>query len=210
MGTQTAPGYMLQDEMSIVGCPHKHSLFVNASDITFAQADLDTYFTQEIITALGGDKLEIVKDVIGTVGSSPVTEKFLGNSHDISTSILLSWDRSVEFRPTLTLTAPNGTLIDLAGRITFRSNLAFIDLHFPLVQGGSTIDQKGAWKLGISGISLAAANFSLNYHLLVVSDNSSINTDAGLDLDDAGTGEPIPIRVVAKDGNTPITGANAV
>lgn len=210
MGTQSAPGYILQDEMAAVGCPDNHSLFVNATDTTFAQANLDTYFTSEIITALGGDKLEIVKDVVGTAGATAVTEQFRGNTNDIATSILLSWDQGREQRPKLTLTAPDGTVVDLAGRITLQAKLAFINLQFPLKQGGSTINQKGAWQLGISTSGAVTGAGPLNYHLLVVSDNSTIDTSAALQIDDAGTGEAVPIKVVAKDGGAPVTGANVV
>jgi len=210
MGTQSAPGYMLQDEMAAVSCPHKQSLFVNATDTTFAQSNLDTYFNSEIITALGGDKLEIVKDVVGTATAAGVTEQFRGNTNDIATSILLSWDQGREFRPTLTLTAPDGTVVDPAGRLTLQSKLAFINLQFPLKQGATTISHQGTWKLGISTSSAVTGGGPLNYHLLVVSDNSTIDTRAELQIDDAGTGESVPIKVVAKDGGAPITGANVV
>jgi hypothetical protein len=207
MGTQTAVGYSLQDQMSVVGCPSGHSLFVNASDPTFAQSNLDTYFTQEIITALGGDKLEIVKDVTGTAASAAATETFHANSLDQTMSILVSWNTGRENRPQLTLTAPDGTMIDLTGRVTLAPNIAFINLHFPLTQGGSPINQKGLWQLGIKPVTLTTQAVPLNYHLIVVNDNGSINTDASLDVQDPGTGEPIPIKVTLKDGATDVTGA---
>lgn len=207
MGTQTASGYSLQDQMSVVGCPHQHSLFVNADDPTFAQADLDSYFTQEIITALGGDKLEIVKDATGSLASGTVTETFHANTLDQTMSILLSWNTGRQIRPSLTLIAPDGTVVDLTGRVTFTTNIALVSLHFPLTQSGATVNPKGIWKLGIQGSTAVASLGPLNYHLLVVNDNGSLNTDASLDVQDPGTGEPIPIKVTVKDGTTDVSGA---
>lgn len=209
MGVQTAPGYALQDQMSQVGCPSTHSLFVNAHSPTFAQADLDTYFGQALTDVLIGDKLEIVKDVIGSVkAGDTASEKFLGNQRDVATSILVSWDRGRELRPQFKLTAPNGTVIDLTGKVRFSATRAVIDLRFPLRQGGAPVDPKGQWQLDITVASdLAAQVAALNYHLLVISDNETIATDSQLSIQDAGTGEPIPIRVTVNDGGAPVSGA---
>ena len=209
MGTQTAPGYALQDQMSTAGqCPHTHSLFVNDGDTTFAQADLDTYFAQELITALGGDKLEIVRDVIVNLTAGAATEKFLANSRDMAMSILVSWEGGRQFRPQFTLIAPNGTNVDLTGRVMLRPSAAAIHLPFPLKQGGATIDPKGQWQLDIKfGEDATTEGSPANYHLMVINDNAGIDTNSEISLQDPGTGEPIPIKVTVKDGGAPVTGA---
>jgi hypothetical protein len=211
MGVQTAIGYRLQDQIAAVGCPkNKHSLFVNAGSPTFAQADLDSYFAQALTDVLIGDKLEIVKDINGSVASGATdAQKFLGNSLDTAMSILVSWDGGRQFKPQLKLIAPNGTAIDLNGNTQFGFTRAIIDLSFPLHQGGATISPKGQWELDITSPSslTAAGGGTLNYHLMVISDNETIATDSTLNIQDPGTGEPIPINVTVKDGGSPVTGA---
>ena len=209
MGVQSAPGYALQDQMSQVGCPSTHSLFVSADSPTFAQAELDTYFGQALTDVLVGDKLEIVKDVVGSVtAGSTSSEKFLGNQLDVATSILVSWDRGRQLRPQFKLTAPNGTVIDLTGKIRLSATRAMIDLRFPLRQGGSPVAPKGQWQLDITApFEATGAVAALNYHLMVISDNETLASDYQLPIQDAGTGEPVPITVTVKDGATPVTGA---
>jgi hypothetical protein len=209
MGVQSAPGYALQDQMAQVGCPRTHSLFVNAESPSFAQADLDSYFADALTYVLGGDKLEIVKDINGSV-TAPGTDsqKFLGNARDTAMSILLSWDQGRELRPKLKLIAPDGTAVDLNdGKAVIGTTRAYIDLRFPLHQGGTTISPKGQWELDITPPVVMEGGGTLNYHLMVISDNETIASESTIDIRDAGTGEPIPIKVTVNDGGAPVTGA---
>jgi hypothetical protein len=209
MGVQSAPGYALQDQMSKVGCPNAQSLFVRPDSPTFAQSDLDTYFGQALTDVLVGDKLEIVKDVVGSVQpGSTASEKFAGNQLDVATSILLSWDVGRQLRPQLKLTAPHGEVIDLTGRTRFGATRAIIDLRFPFRQSGTPIDPKGQWQLDIRDpVDGAGAVAALNYHLMVIGDNQTIATDYQLAIQDPGTGEPIPMRVTLSEGGSPVLGA---
>jgi hypothetical protein len=212
MGVQTAPGYALQDQMAQVGCPNNHSLFVNADKPTFAQADLETYFTQSLNDVLVGDKLEIVKDVSADVPTSGTdSQTFLGNARDTSMSILFSWANTGRLRPQLKLTAPDGTVVDISGKTTARQDKVLIHLNFPLKQGATTINPKGLWRLNMTFSSVLAVDVASTtqptYHLLVVNDNETIATDSTIDVQDAGVGDPIPLKVTVMENGAPVTGA---
>jgi hypothetical protein len=211
MGTQTAAGFSLQDQMNAVSCPHKQSLYVNASQPTFAKDDLETYFVNEILTALVGDKLEIVRDVSGTLGSTVVTQSFPANPRDANMTILVSWDGGRGGRPELSLTAPDGTAIDLTHAASIGISQGVIRLDFPFKQGAATINPAGVWQLGLrAGIIDPESTKTEHYHLMVINDNASLGTDASLDIQDPGTGDPIPITVQVHDGTTAVTGASVV
>ena len=54
--------------------------------------DLNTYFTQSLADILVGDKLEVVRDVTGSVVRDKFdTQKFLANTDDVALSIVLQW-----------------------------------------------------------------------------------------------------------------------
>jgi len=211
-GRMAAPGFALQQQIATASCAG-HNLHVSDTDQTLAQSDFDTYFVQTMTDALIGDKLEIVKDVSGVVTpGTPATEKFLGNTRDTAMSLLLSWSGGGQFTERglqLKLTAPNGIVVDLTGRVRFGRQMRFLTLHFPLRQGGSVIDPKGQWTVQItSPIPGGTTGIPpINYHLMVVEDNETISSDSSLNIQDAGTGEPVPIKVTLTEGGAPVAGA---
>jgi hypothetical protein len=142
-----------------------------------------------------------------------VKERFLGNTDDVALSLLLSL--SAVRRPTegdlflpFRLKAPDGTVIDLSNRVRFGRDMTFTTIEFPLNQGGTNISSKGEWEIELLG---SEANVpEMNYHLVVILDNSNIASDFRIEAQDVGTGEPIPIRVQLMEGGVPIKGATVV
>jgi len=220
MGTMSALGFALQQQIATNSC-NGHYLYVNGTTTqSIAQEDANFFFTQLQADVLLGDKLEIIRSGAGTlppgvpthtgVTPSSATEKFFGNSRDASLNLILTWNGVSERQraPQLKLTAPDGTIIDLTGKVLSSSRMQFYQLRFPLTQNGVRVDPKGQWTAEISAI--VPQNNSLDYQMIVVADNESIATDASVNITDAGTGEPIPIAVSVMDGGAPVVGATVI
>ena len=203
-GRQAAPGFGLQQRIAIAKCSGNEA-HIRDTDQTFAVADLQTFFAQFLAAILPTDKLEIVADTTGVVtrGQSSL-EKYFGAPNDLKTTIVLSWfggseaDRILPFR----LTAPDGTIVDLTSLTTVANGTSSATLPFPLFQSGRQIVQNGEWQLVIDGAKLHSP--SINYHLLVLSDNPTVSSDFAIDASDVGTGESIPLRVKLTDGGVPV------
>lgn len=207
LAMMTAPGYALQQHIAHVSCADHNATVRNTSE-TFTVGDLETFFAQSLARILPSDKLEIVTDRLGTVSrGGTAVEKFLGNANDVSTTIVLSLlggtegDRILPFQ----LQAPDGTIVDLSTKVTIAGHSSFTTLSFPVYQSELQVNHKGQWQLTIGGRDLHSS--SVNYHLLVMSDNPTIVSDFQADARDLGTGDPIPIRVKLMDRNTPVLNA---
>lgn len=208
-GQQTAPGWTLQRDIAAAACGgagnHLHILD-GAQD--FVQDQFNTFFGQVGSDAFFGDKLEVVTDVSGTVGfTTPRTERFLGNTRDTALNIFLSWssERGLERGLQLRLTAPDGTVIDLAPYQVRRGDLRFTALNFPLRQGNAFVNPKGEWKVDV--FHLEPGQDDASYHLLVIADNETLASEYQAETADAGTGEPIPLRVKVTEEGAPVSGA---
>lgn len=210
-GWNTAPGWALQDNIADYSLgSHLH---VRYDEEFFTQADLGSFFSQAISDILVGDKLELVKDVTSKISKGNiVNEKFFANLNDLALSILLSWS-SVE-RPMIEdvlhfrLKAPNSAIINLDHRTKFGNNMAFATIYFPLRQNGSVIPPKGEWEIELLGNEIESQE--LNYHLVVILDNKTIETDFEIATQDVSTGEKIPLRVKLTDDGAPVLGATVV
>jgi len=209
-GRMTAAGFMLQDSIAVAKC-NGHEVHIADTDQNFALAGmtgLQSFFMQSLAAIMPTDKLELVVDNTGVVTRpSSAVEKFLVASDDVKMTLVLSWfdgsegDRILPFR----LTAPDGTVIDLANRTRVARNTSFTTLPLPVVQGGVQIAHKGEWQLEIIGSDLHSP--ALNYHFMVLSDNAAIASDFSISAQDVGTGEPIPIQVKLTDNGSPILNA---
>ena len=206
-GRLTAPGFTLQQQIANAACSGQNA-HIRDTDQTFAQADLQTFFAQALAQMLPTDKLELVADDTGKlVRGSTAVDKFIVSANDVKTTIVLSWfgssenDRRLPFQ----VKAPDGTVIDVSKRSRFARNTVFIDISFPLFQGGTEIEERGEWQLLINGAELNTQ--SVSYHVLVLSDNPTIVSQFSTDAPDAGTGEPIPIQVKLTDDGAPVLNA---
>jgi hypothetical protein len=215
-GVLTACGYKLQQSIGQAACNGQY-LHIQAGSETFSSADANMFFTQVLNDALVGDKLEIVREIRGTLTSGTTkTESFLANAGDVALSVLVSWPNlggRHEINPQVRLFAPDGTEVDTRGSVTrsrFRSSVT--TLHFPLRQQNKTIDPKGQWKIELVGFDATPGQQaeSFDYQVIVVADNPKLASSARAAVADPGTGDAIPIEVRLTDGNAPIAGATVV
>lgn len=216
VGQFTGPGFITQQNIATATCDggFVHAIIndpMNPASCTQATNNLTTFFTQTLTDVLVGDKLENVRDVTGRmVAGTDTAEKFLANANDVSLSVLLSWTprgqafvESIPFR----LKAPDGTIIDPTLVTKFRRGMSFTTIRVPLFLNGKVIRPKGEWEVQLLGTQLSAP---LDYHLIVMLDNAGIASDYNVDIQDAGTGEPIPVRVKLTESGAPVAGANVV
>jgi hypothetical protein len=216
VGQFSGPAYVLQQNIGAVACDNHyvHAIINNPmSPTSCSQAtnDLTTFFAQTLAKLLVGDKLENVRDVTGTIDAGTgASEKFFANTNDGSLSILLSWtpkgqaaERAVPFR----LKAPDGTIIDPATVTKVGRGMSFTTIRVPLFLNGKVIRPKGEWEIQLIGTLLREP---LDYHLIVMLDNANIASDFNVDIQDAGTGEPVPVRVKLTENDAPLAGANVV
>jgi opacity protein-like surface antigen len=208
-GQSTAPGWTLQRDIAAAACGGAgNHLHILDGEQNFVQDQFDTFFGQVGSDAFFGDKLEVVTDVSGTVGfTTPKTERFLGNTRDTALNIFLSWSskQGLERGLQLRLTAPDGTVIDVAPYQVRRGDLRFTALNFPLRQGNAFVDPKGEWKVDV--VHLEPGQADASYHLLVIADNETLASEYQAETTDAGTGEPIPLRVKLTEAGAPVSGA---
>src|SRR5262249_47405337 len=71
---------------------------------------------------------------------------------------------------------------------------------------GTEVPQQGEWKIVFRGDQLHAQ--SLNYHLIVISDNATVASEFTIGGGDLGTGERIPITVKLTDRGAPVLNAS--
>jgi hypothetical protein len=204
LGRQSAPGYQLQQGIAQSRC-NRQNAHIRDTDEIISVGDLETFFAQSLAAALPSDKLEIVVDTVGTVaGGQTAMEKFLVPANDLKMTIALSLfaGSGNQFNLPFRLKAPDGTLIDLTGRVTFNGNSSFITLTFPLVQNALPVRQQGEWHLELDAGPLTVP--ATRYHLIVMADNPAIASDFTIDAADVGTGEPVSIRVKLTDNGAPV------
>lgn len=217
VGQFSGPAYVLQQSIGQTTCGsggYVHAVIddpMNPNACAQATNNLTTFFTQKLANLLVGDKLENVRDVTGNiVAGTDSAEKFFANANDVSLSILLSWSARSESVPRalpFRLKAPDGTLIDPSTVTQFRRGMSFTTIRVPLFLNGAVIRPKGEWEVQLLGTQLQE---SMDYHMIVMLDNADIASDFNVDIQDAGTGEPIPVRVKVTEGGAPVTGANVV
>jgi hypothetical protein len=196
----------LQQQIANVSCGGRNA-HSPSSGQTFQQATIETYFAQSLSAILPTDKLELAGDAIGTVltGNNKI-ERFLVSANDVRMTFALSWsDGTDNDRLPIRLKAPDGTIIDLTNRTSFGHNASFTTISFPLRQGGMEVTQKGEWELTIDGSALHGP--SSDYHLIVMEDNPTIESDFTINAGEVGTGEPIPIQVKLTDAGAPVLNA---
>jgi hypothetical protein len=208
-GSLSACGTKLQQNIGNLGCPSGY-LFIQQyqTDADF-KAAANTAFTQVLNNAMVGDKLEIVRDIRGTLAPlATQSETFLGNKGDVALSLMISWfnlPRSTEgLTPKVQLIAPDGTVVDTTAATILRPGSSVTTLHFPLRQGTKTIDPEGQWKIEATGLNTEVGT---NYQILVVADNNKLASEARAPVADPGTGEPIALEVKLTEGGVPIPGA---
>jgi hypothetical protein len=221
-GEMSACGYKLQQSIGQLACNglYLHIPASNGTQMppeTFSIAEANMFFTQVLNDALVGDKLEIVREIRGTLTSGTTkTETFLANAGDVALSVLVSWPNlggRHEINPRVRLFAPDGTEVDTRGSVTrsrFRSSVT--TLHFPLRQQNKAIDPKGQWKIELVGYDAMPSQQaeSFDYQVIVVADNPKLASSARAAVTDPGTGDAIPIEVRLTDGNAPVAGATVV
>ena len=201
------PGAELQQDIANARCNGRY-IQVRDDVGTFVIADLETFFMQVFSDTLIGDKLELVKDVTGKLGpGTDLKQKFSANANDVALSILLSWSPDQEL-PAFRLIAPDGTLIDLSQVTKQGRNMRFTTIHFPLLNKGGAIRPEGEWTIELSGKSVPAPG--LDYHLIVMLDNSTIASEFSATIGNGGTGDPIHLQVKMTDGGVPVRGARVI
>ena len=198
--------------------------------------DVETFFTQVLTDTVLGDKVELVRDETGSVSrpivaevkriaaeskpvatisnTTQVTQKFLANKNDLSLGILLTWtpnsvpdpDGARRTALLLTLTAPDGTVVNLTGRTTFAPGTSFTMVRFPLVQAKKVIDPTGEWTIGLD-IGPDSPASQLNYHMIVLLDNPTLASEYRIAAQDIGTGEPVPLQVTLTEHGAPVPAA---
>jgi hypothetical protein len=206
-GRLTAPGFKLQQDIADAKCAG-YNAHIRDTDQTFALSDLQSFFAYSLSAILPTDKLEVVVDTIGSVSRERSTvERFQAANNDGSLTIIVSLVGSEERERTLPfrLRAPDGTVVDTSKNTRIGDRTSFTMLTFPLYQGGHQINQSGEWQILFDGRNLHSK--SVNYHLMVLSDNPTIVSELAVDAADVGTAEPIPIRLKLSDNGVPVRGA---
>lgn len=215
VGQFTGMAAALQQRIALASqCPHPsvHAIINHPTLCNQAADNLTTFFTQSLTNLLVGDKLELVRDVNGTIPAAGSSEKFFANANDVSLSILLSWSqRERQFIP-FQLKAPDGTIVDPMPFTRIKRRMSFTTIPLPRTFRGATARWKGEWEIQFlsTPVNSAVGPTAVDYHLIVMLDNENIASDYQVTIGDPGTGEPIPVRVKLTEGGAPITGATAV
>jgi hypothetical protein len=202
--TTTSPGYVLQQQIAHAKCEDHHAHITTVPD-------LNSHFTTLLTKILGGDKVEAVEDLVGTVTrTTPVSHKFQAASNDGVLSILLSWDppadphlEGMDIIP-FRLIAPDGQPVDISSTTDRSRNLSFTTLHLPLSGGAAPRPTAGMWT-----VELQPANMRANQHeyqLIVLLDSPTTATDFRIASKDVGTGEPIILMATLTDSGSPMRG----
>lgn len=218
-GIMTACGYKLQQSIAQAACSGNY-LHIQSGSSTFSQNDANIFFTQALNNALIGDKLEIVREITGTLAPETVkTETFRANKGEVSLSLLMSWanlpkgDTYNDYNPAFRLFAPDGSEVDVRAMTVKHAGSSVTTLHFPLYQKFKFIDPNGQWKIELHGLKNNAEGAPLSaadYQIIVVSDNRNLASSARATTLDPGTGDAIPIEVHLSDNNVPIAGATVI
>ena len=212
LGQQTAPGFILMQDIANAKCDTLN-LHVSAGEETFIQTQLDSYFIQLFNRWFVGDKLEIGRDLTGTVAKNQIINlPFNANPNDVAFSFLISWqgEQPDQEEPlTFQLISPEGKTVRLTGFFQVASNQSFITLPMPLIQQGKFVrPEEGPWTLRLNGRRLRSS--SVDYHIMFIEDNSTLESTFSAVVNDPGTNESIPIQVELKDGGQPILNANVI
>ena len=212
-GVLTACGFKLQQSIGIAACNGNY-LHIPTGSETFAQTSANMFFAQTLNSALIGDKLEIVREILGTVDpASPPTENFRANAGDIAMTLLVAWPELPRTArgvgPAMRLHAPDGTEVDIAPYTRVRPGSQVTSLHFPLRQSNAFIDPAGEWRITFDPLP-GSSEVRPRYQVIVVTDSPVLASEARAQANDPGTGEPIPLEVRLTDAGTPIPGATVV
>ena len=216
-GVLSACGYRLQQSIGIAACGGQFLHIPDGSTTgNFDGADVSSnanrFFTQLLTDAVIGDKLEIVRDIRGSLSSNTTrTETFDANQGDINVTVTVNWPTlpsRLKSPPAFKLVAPDGTIIDPGATRTLRGT-AVTSLHFPYRQLGHPVDPAGTWKIELQGIDNSEQP-PLAYQILAVADSPKLATQARAVISDPGTGEDIPLEVKLTDGGAPLAGVDVV
>lgn len=215
-GRQTAPGFALQQQIADASCDG-HNAHVRDTEETFVQADLETFFLQDLSEILVGDKLEPVRDVTGSLTAGEVaSETFVASEGDVSLSVFLSWDApgpvieatARRFRLPFELIAPDGTVLDVRRFTRFGSGMSFTTVPLPAIAGAARVPTAGEWTVRLLGEDLPVN--TLGYHLVALVDNTTLVSEFRAGTGDPGTGEDIPLSVTLTEDGAPVTGGTVV
>jgi von Willebrand factor type A domain len=192
-GLQTSNGFILQQSIADALC-NSHNGYVGMPQ------DFATYFQQLFTTVLKGDKLEISRDIAGSVTTTP-SVTFVGNKQDISFTITVTHAPDAE-GASYRLVAPDGTTVPLILHRFGGGSVAKVQL--PVVIGKKQIATRGSWKVVFDPKTFGTTP---DYHLIVANDNPTISTTFTTLGNDLGTGDPLQVQAAVLDKGKPLTNA---
>ena len=192
-GLQTSNGFILQQSIADALCNSQNGYVGTAGDFA-------TYFQQLFTTVLQGDKLEISRDVVGSVATTP-SVTFLGNKRDLSFTITVTYAPDAE-RASYVLVAPDGTKVPVVLHRFGGGSVAKVEL--PLVVGKKHIATEGQWKVVFVPETFGNAP---DYHLIVANDNPTISTTFTTLGNNLGTGDPLQVQAAVLDKGKPLSNA---
>lgn len=192
-GLQTSNGFVLQQSIADALCNSQNG-YVGTT------ADFLTYFQQLFMTVLKGDKLEICRDIAGSVATTP-SVTFLGNKRDISFTITVTYAPDAE-RASYKLVAPDGTTVPVTLHRFGGGSVAKVQL--PVVIGKKHIATEGQWKVIFDPATFGSMP---DYHLIVANDNPTIATTFTTLGNNLGTGDPLRVQAAVLDKGKPLGNA---
>jgi hypothetical protein len=192
-GLQTSNGFILQQSIADALCNSQNGYVGTTPDFL-------TYFQQLFMTILKGDKLEISRDIAGSVATTP-SVTFLGNKRDISFTITVTYAPDDE-RASYRLVAPDGTPVPVVLHRFGGGSVAKVQL--PVVIGKKRIATQGQWKVVFDPKTFGTMP---NYHLIVANDNPTIATTFTTLGNNPGTGDPLQVQAAVLDKGKPLANA---
>ncbi|WP_428925819.1 hypothetical protein [Marinibacterium sp. SX1] len=208
-GRMLAPGYTLQADIAAAA---GGALPLHVEDMadTIPAANFETYFVQNLADELIGDKVEMVIDDSGKLAAGdalelavPVTED------DVALSFFFSATDAEEpgspLRGQVTLIAPDGRQIDLRRFLRRVGNHVSAKVPLPALTPEGFVRNPGDWQLVFDAIDR-----DVTYHAMVMLDSTMIWSEYRLDAAIRPTGTPIHIQVDLKEGDDPVTEAEAL
>ena len=179
------------------------SHFTSAPDL-----DLFRFYEEDLVTALAGDTVELVKYTTGTMsrGQKEKTEQFTINTFTKRASFVLSWRNPTgSTLLTMHLVSPNGAVVYPTSSKS--SNYYHVyTFDFPLYQqivngDGTWVDHQGVWSMVIKSANTSSV---VTYDASLLVDEMRLEYEFQAVKQDYGTGDAILLTAKVTENNRPV------
>lgn len=206
-GRMVAAGAALQSSIA-TATGGNAPLHVEDTADSIPEADFQTYFVQTLAEELVGDKVEMVLDETGKLASGDTAEFVIpATSDEVALSFFFAASDPTgqirDMRPIPRLFAPDGTEVELRRFVRFGERQVSAKVPLPALSKAGFLKTAGDWRLLVSG-DLPA----INYHAMVLLDNTMVATTFALGAPAHVTGWPIRIEATLREAENPIKDAD--